>query len=184
MNPRLWFFVGGNAGTFAVSSMKTVRGAPLPQATHLEVSQEMGEISSDAAFVLRGAVSNERYTSRSEKTELLQRQVGLGRGDARSGALLPIKKNEAWWALTQDERRAIFEERSSHIQLGFAALPQVARRLHHCRDLEEDAPFDFLTWFDFKAGDAAVFDDLLGGLRATEEWEYVEREVEIRVQRV
>jgi hypothetical protein len=29
-----------------------------------------------------------------------------------------------------------------------------------------------------------AFDDLLDALRATEEWEYVDREVEIRVARV
>ena len=32
--------------------------------------------------------------------------------------LIPIRKNEAWWALAQDERRAIFEERSHHIAIG------------------------------------------------------------------
>lgn len=181
MNPRLWRFAGGKAGQFTISSMKAVRGECLPRATHLHVSQH-SDASSDAAFILCGAVSNERYTSRSEKNELLRRQVALGREDARAGAFIPIKKNDAWWALTQDERRAIFEEKSSHIRLGFAALPEVARRLHHCRDLGEEAPFDFLTWFDFKASDAPAFDDLLGALRATEEWEYVEREVEIRVE--
>jgi hypothetical protein len=25
----------------------------------------------------------------------------------------------------------------------------VARRLHHCRDLGESEPFDFLTWFEY-----------------------------------
>jgi hypothetical protein len=27
-------------------------------------------------------------------------------------ALIPIKKSAVWWAMAQDERRAIFEERS------------------------------------------------------------------------
>ena len=33
-----------------------------------------------------------------------------------------------------------------------ALLASVARRLHHCRDLGPDEPFDFLTWFEFRAG--------------------------------
>jgi hypothetical protein len=57
----------------------------------------------------------------------------------------------------------------------------VARRLHHGRDL--GAEFDFLTWFEFPPSAAAEFDELLRRLRATEEWTYVEREVEIRVSR-
>jgi hypothetical protein len=60
-------------------------------------------------------------------------------------------------------------------------LPAIARQLLHGRDLGE--PFDFLTWFEFAPGDAPAFDELLARLRATEEWSYVEREVEIRVSR-
>ena len=60
----------------------------------------------------------------------------------------------------------------------------MARRLHHCRDLGVSEPFDFLTLFDYAEADAAAFDDLLAALRATEEWQYVEREVDIRLLRV
>jgi hypothetical protein len=57
----------------------------------------------------------------------------------------------------------------------------VARKLHHSRDLGE--PFDFLTWFEFSPRDEAAFDALLARLRSTEEWRYVEREVEVRLER-
>jgi len=80
---------------------------------------------------------------------------------------------------TEDERRAILEERSHHIAIGLEYLPAIARRLHHSRDLGEG--FDFLTWFEFAPTDAAAFDEVLARLRATEEWTYVEREVEIRL---
>ena len=83
--------------------------------------------------------------------------------------------------MTQDERRAIFEERSAHVAIGLRYLPAVARRLHHCRDLGE--PFDFLTWFDYSAEDEGRFDELLAHLRETEEWRYVEREIDLRVER-
>jgi len=42
-------------------------------------------------------------------------------------------------------------------------------------------PFDFLTWFEYAPADAEVFEELVGTLRETEEWTYVEREVDIRL---
>ena len=82
---------------------------------------------------------------------------------------------------TQDERRAIFEERSHHIELSMKYLPAIARGLYHCRDLGE--PFDFIAWFEFAPKDAGAFADLLAELRATGEWTFVDREVEVRLER-
>ena len=98
-------------------------------------------------------------------------------------ALIPIRKNGAWWALTQDERRQVFEAQSQHIAIGLRYLPAIARRLHHCRDLSPDEPFDFLTWFEYTPTDAGAFEDLVGQLRASPEWRFVEREVDIRLSR-
>ena len=39
----------------------------------------------------------------------------LGRPEATCAALIPIKKSAAWWELTQEERRQIFEDKSHHI---------------------------------------------------------------------
>ncbi len=64
---------------------------------------------------------------------------------------------------------------------GLDYLPAIARRLHHGRDLEE--PFDFLTWFEFAPPDLIRFEELVERLRATEEWTYVEREIDIRLAR-
>lgn len=133
---------------------------------------------------MRGITSNERYVERAERQQLVAVQEGLGRPAATHAALIPIRKSAAWWQLTQDERRAIFEQRSQHTAIGLRYLPGVARRLHHCRDLGEDEPFDFLTWFEFAPEHAAPFEDLLAALRATPEWEFVEREVEVRLERV
>src|SRR5262249_48658332 len=108
-------------------------------------------------------------------------QEGLGRPTSVVGALIPIAKSAAWWELAQDERRAIFEQRSAHIALGARYLPAIARRLYHARDLGE--PFDFLTWFEFADADAAAFDDLVGRLRETEAWRFGAGEVEVRLRR-
>ncbi len=183
MTTRTWYFSGGAPGDFAVTRIYTVAGEGLPIVTGLTVSQEPVKALDQRGFVLKGVVSNERYATRDEKSDLASVQQPIGRDSCRLGALIPIRKNSEWWNLSQDERRKIFEERSSHIAVGRRALPAVARRLHHCRDLETPQPFDFLTWFDFSPEDEAKFDDLLGALRSTEEWQYVEREVEVRVMR-
>jgi hypothetical protein len=113
--------------------------------------------------------------------DLVAAQPALDRPEATCAALIPITKTAAWWDLSHDERRDIFERRSSHIATGLRYLPAVARRLHHCRDLGE--PFDFLTWFEYAPSDAAAFEELVAALRSTEEWNYVEREVDIRLTR-
>jgi ferritin len=59
----------------------------------------------------------------------------------------------------------------------------LARRLHHCRDLSQNEPFDFLTWFEYEPTQEAKFNKLVAALRAAEEWKYVEREVDIRLVR-
>ncbi len=65
--------------------------------------------------------------------------------------------------------------------IGMDYLPAIARRLHHSRDL--DQPFDFLTWFEFAPAREATFDAMLARLRATEEWDDVDREIDIRLTR-
>lgn len=178
---RLFTFVGGGVGTWTITRHTTVRGDDLPAASRLEVVTGAAPPGAADAWVLRGVVSNERYVTRAEKTTLGRIQEAIGRPHAARAALIPIKKSAAWWVLAQDERRAIFEERSAHIAIGLKYLPAVARRLHHCRDLGE--PFDFLTWFDYRAEDEGRFDELLARLRETEEWRYVEREIDVRVER-
>jgi hypothetical protein len=134
--------------------------------------------------VLRGITSNERYVVREkERDQLVAKQPALGRTEARCAALIPIRKNAAWWALTQEQRQNVFEQQSHHAQIGLQLFPALARRLHHCRDLSEHEPFDFLTWFEYAPADEAAFNTLLAALRATGEWKYVEREVDIRFVR-
>jgi chlorite dismutase len=181
---RLFSFAGGATGSWRIVRIETIVGEHLPSASRLAVSEGVPDIScASAAWCLRGITSNERYVTGQEKTQLVAKQQGLGRSEALCAALIPIKKNVQWWSLPQDERRRIFEERSHHIAVGLTYLPAIARRLHHCRDLGLPEPFDFLTWFEYAPSDASAFDDLVAELRASEEWRYVEREVDIRLQR-
>ncbi len=180
--PRLYTFAGGESGAWRMARIDAIAGEPLPEAPRLAI------VAGSPAPVgtrwrLRGITSNERYVTRAEKADLVAKQEGLGRTASKCAALIPIRKTAAWWTLPQDERRRIFEESSKHVRIGLKYLPAVARRLHHCRDLGESEPFDFLTWFEYAPGDAAAFDALVAELRASEEWRYVEREVDIRVVR-
>jgi len=185
VNPRLFTFVGGKVGKWSVVSVEAIIGDPLPAVDRLDiVAGAVAALPDGGKWMLRGVTSNDRYVTRDEKERLIKKQAALGRPDATHMALIPIRKNAKWWNLTQDERRALFEEKSKHVAVGLKYLPGVARRLHHCRDLGESEPFDFLTLFDFAKSDTKAFDDLVAELRATEEWKFVEREVDIRLVRV
>lgn len=179
---KTWFsFLGGTAGGWRVTRMATLCGEPLPPVTHIDMRS--GDASgTSAAWMLRGFTSNLRYATGPEVATLKSVQQPLGRPEARRAAMIPIRKTSAWWDLAQDERRAIFEEQSHHTAIGLEYLPPVARRLHHCRDLGE--PFDFVTWFEFAPDDIARFDEMMVRLRATQEWTFIDREVDIRLERL
>lgn len=175
-------FVGGDRGPWRIERIAEVKGPGLEAAACLRiVSERLPTVPAGARWVLRGLTSNVRYATRAELAMLKAVQPALDRPEASRAALIPVRKSTAWWELAQDERRRIFEETSRHTAIGLEYLPAVARRLHHSRDLGE--PFDFLTWFEFAPEHAGAFDDLVARLRATEEWSYVEREVDIRLVR-
>ncbi|YAF94147.1 MAG: chlorite dismutase family protein [Nodularia sp. CChRGM 3473] len=181
MNNR-YSFVGGKQGIWRVIDVRGVSGSSLELVEKVNVVNDIvAELPLDSSWVLQSFISNIRYSKRDEVTALRAVQPGLNRSEAVSAVLIPIKKSVQWWEMAQDERRAIFEEESHHTAVGLEYLPGVARRLLHCRDLGEQ--FDFLTWFEFAPEHTQAFDKLLLRMRASKEWEYVEREVEVRLER-
>ena len=178
-------FRGGQSGAWRVTRVAAAKGAGMARTPALSVvhssSIALPILPSLTSWRVAGVASHVRYTERAEKEQLAAVQAGLGRPEATSAALIPIKKSAAWWELTQEERRQIFEDKSHHIAGSLKYLPAIARQLYHCRDLGE--PFDFLTWFEFEPAHTEMFEELVGMLRTTEEWNYVEREVDIRVER-
>ncbi len=183
MNQRLFCFAGGDNGIWTVTSSRTVCGDPLPAVKSVSVLAAADEAPANATWLLHGVTSNERYVVRDEKNILTSKQQGLARPEAVCAALIPLRKNNAWWVLSQDERRAIFEDQSEHIKIGVKYLPAIARKLHHCRDLATAEPFDFITWFEYAPEHASAFDELLAELRSSPEWRYVDREIDIRMLR-
>ena len=184
MATRLFSFMGSDTGPWRVTKMKAIVGEPLAAAKRLTIASG-SELPSNpqAAWVLHGITSNERYVDREERKQIVAKLPNPGRPEATCAALISIRKNEAWWALTQEERLSIFKAQSHHTKIGLQLYPTLARRLHHCRDLSEDEPFDFLTWFEYEPAQEAAFNKLVANLRAIEEWKYVEREIDIRLVR-
>jgi chlorite dismutase len=178
-------FRGGQSGAWRVTSLLPVKGEPLARTPALSVVHSeaiaLPLLPSQTSWRLAGVASHLRYVERAEKEQLVAVQAGLGRSEAICAALIPIRKTSAWWELTQEERRQIFEGKSQHIASSLKYLPAIARQLYHCRDLGE--PFDFLTWFEYAPEHTEMFEELVGMLRASEEWTYVEREVDVRVTR-
>ncbi len=180
--PVLVTFEASDVGSWKIERLDTVVGDPLSRASRLQVFEGRSpDRRPGSGWRLSGFTSNERYVERPERDALVRVQQPLGRADATCAALIPIRKTEAWWELTQDERRSILERRSHHIAIGLEYLPAVARRLHHARDLGQD--FDFLTWFEYAPTASDSFESLVARLRSTEEWSYVEREFDIRLTR-
>ncbi len=172
-------FAGGDAGQWRVKRVRAVRGESLPTPSALTIGEGLAS-AGPGMWTLRGTASHLRYTTAGERQQLRARQEGLGRPESTCAALLPIRKSAAWWELAQDERRAVYEQ-GSHLPIGLDYLPGVARKLYHSRDLGED--FDFLTWFEFAPDQEAAFDHMLERLRRCAEWDFVDREVDIRLTR-
>jgi len=179
--PFLVSFQAGPIGPWAIERLEPVIGEALAPAQSLTVTQGQAVDTTAATWTLQGATSHERYVERAERHQLTEVQQPLGRPEATCAALIPIRKSEAWWDLTQDERRAVLETRSHHIAVGLEYLPAVARRLQHARDL--GGAFDFLTWFEYAPEASDAFEELVARLRATEEWSFVDREIDIRLRR-
>jgi hypothetical protein len=175
-------FVASDRGTWRVDRIAPVVGESLASASRLDVHPAIvptGEV--DGAWSLRGVAGHARYVERREQGPLKSASPTLGRPEATRAALIPIRKSAAWWAMTQDERRAVFEEQSHHIADSMKYLPRIARRLYHSRELGES--FDFLTWFEFAPEHATAFEELVSMLRGRPEWSFVDREVDVRLSR-
>ena len=176
---NIFDFVGGDSGDWRVKRINAAIGDSLENVPYIKIIPGSTMKSNEGLWTLKGVRSNLRYTEKDEDDKLVSIQEGLGRTEATHAALIPIHKSQDWWKLAQDDRRKIFEEQSKHIRTGLKYLPAIARRLYHCKDFNE--PFDFLTWFEYAPKDSGAFEELVGELRRTREWEYVDREVDIRL---
>jgi hypothetical protein len=129
--------------------------------------------------VLSGLVRNTRYVSREEPGAIESGQPETSRAATACGALIALRRSSEWWQLGRQIRREILETQSDRITSGLQYLSAIVQRWQHPRDLS--GQFDCVTWFEYELRDSAAFDDLLFAWRASEGWNYVDRECEIRV---
>ena len=157
-----------------------MRGQGLDPATRVEVvNARLDDLPADASWALHGTTSNLRYTTRDEKERLATIQPALSAHRQPRGAH------------PDQEERAVVGPGAGRTPPGLRGrLAPHAHRLalsprDHAppsRDLGE--PFDFITWFDYAPEHERDFDALLAELRASEEWTYVEREIDVRLVQV
>ncbi len=174
-------FAGGSEGLWRIDGILAAKGESLPPAARLRVFQGDAAHGAEGRWVLRAAVGTDDDATQAAPAVPAARQAPLGRPEARCAALIAVRRSAAWWALGDDERRSVIEKRSAHVAVGMDDLPAIARRLHVNHDAGE--PFDFLAWFEYAPEDQEAFDGLIGRMRTTEEWSFVERDVDIRVTR-
>lgn len=171
----LFNYVGGLSGEWRITNVVNHSGSALKPASHLSITNgHLTRVPAGTSWVLRGVVNSTRYVTREER---IDRSLYSDAGTR--AALIPTRKSQGWWNLAKADRRDLVEERSRRISDGFGFIPAIARRFQYSREL--GAPFDFVTWFEYDVEDASIFDELLNVLRTSEEWNYVEREIEIRL---
>ena len=105
--PIVWNFSAGTVGEWRIERVDAVVGDGLAPAERLAAVEGPRRTSPSMSWTLTGFTSNERYVERRERAALTAVQQPLGRPGATCAALIPIRKSEAWWELTQDERRSI-----------------------------------------------------------------------------
>ena len=113
-------FIGGSGGPWRVTQMTTVLGAGLAPVATIQprAASLLPATAPQQHWALKGVASHLRYAERAERAALTAVQPPLHRAEATCAALIPLRKSAAWWALAQDERRAIFETSAHPTQLG------------------------------------------------------------------
>jgi hypothetical protein len=182
MAGSLFQYIGGSTGPWRVTNVTTVCGAPLKPASHLEIIQgRLDRFPPHCSWILRGVAKNTRFYTQEERVASKAQRIVPGLSAATCAALIPIRKSSEWWSMNIQDRQEIIEARTSHIDRAFRLIPAMARRLLYGRDLGE--PFDLVTWFEYAPKDAKIFDDLAATMRSSLEWQFVEREIDIRLVR-
>jgi hypothetical protein len=178
---------------YRVDRVTRVRGAP---GVTVEVGATLVRVEANAVWpgggpapLFRGVVRHQEYTGRADRETLAGSRPPLPAAPDTVAVLIPVRKAAAWWALPADDRATHFRERPGrpgHTAIGAGYADRVYRKLYHTRYAVETTDHDFLTYFEFERAHEPAFDALLAGLRdpgVNPEWEFVDREYEIRMTR-
>jgi len=184
---------GGRVNRYRIFDIAPVAG-PVP--AELAAGWEMVRVVQRGPLVLPqlpGAVSyfgtaqHLSYTGAALRRELTSRSRGPllpspPPSEDTVAVVIPIRKTQAWWDLSQDERQAHFRSDERHTAIGLRYADRIFRTLYHSRYLGLPTAYDFITYFEFSRAQAADFRRLLAELRdpnKNPEWTYVDLEHEI-----
>lgn len=182
MGSPSYSFIAGDRGSWEVVSVSPVVGETLEPVPFMDVRNEyVMNLPVDFRWLLRGVTGSRRQVDSVRQSSVMSAQPQLGRRKATCAALIPVRKKQAWWDMAHEERCRLCEAKSRGAISEVEYLPDVARKLHHCRDLNE--PFDYLAWFEYAPEQSSEFEKLVAALRKNEDWKFVEREVDVRLVR-
>lgn len=157
----------------------------------IQLPEEFKSASKGRIITFHGVTESLHYTSETQRKELNARsREELKASNETTAVLIPVGKSPKWWQLAQDQREAYFqpsERYKGHTAIGLRYVDSVFRKLYHSRYIETPAPYDFLTYFEFKDRHRDDFKKLLNDLRDTAvspEWNYVELEYEIWMRKI
>lgn len=153
------------------------------------LSEELSSGSSVIHFY--GVTQHLHYTIAAQRQELDRRSIPeLEPSEHTTAVLIPIRKSEEWWELSQDRRQSYFQKTDTnegHTAVGIKYVDRIFRRLYHSRYLNAVLSYDFLTYFEFKDVYEKDFRTLLSELRDTRdnpEWTFIDREFEIWMTKI
>jgi hypothetical protein len=178
---------------YSVERVTPIRGTPSVTvdvgATLLRVEVNAVWSAGTPSPLFRGVVRHQDYTTSADRSTLVGSRTPPALAPDTRAVLIPIRKTSAWWALPANERAAQFQRRPNHpghTEIGAKYIDRIYRKLYHTRYAVETTDHDFLTYFEFEKSHEPAFDELLAKLRdvnVNPEWEYVDREYEIRMRR-
>ncbi len=159
--------------------------------TSIPFSEDTLSQGDSSVIQFHGIRQHLHYTSETQRQELSKdARPEVEPSDHTTAVLIPIRKSEEWWKLSQDQRQAYFQKsdtRPGHTAIGLKYVDRVFRKLYHSRYLNAALGYDFLTYFEFEDVYVDDFKALLAELRDTNinpEWAYVNREFEIWMTKV
>lgn len=154
-----------------------------------ELEKELRRRVGDAGDVdtLDGCIRLPQYTSANVAQWAYDQARAHGNGRQQPNSIIiPIRKTEEWWAMSELERHQYFyphhdgesgRKVQGHAALGRDAAPKIYRRLYHNPHGHRAGEWDFVTYFECEDQDLPLFDATLAAMRDVErnpEWRFVE----------
>ena len=158
-----------------------------PIKTYATCLQSLIEQYHGSVETLEGVMRPRSYTSHAMSEFAYAHAIPPGPGDEYAlAAVTPINKTDEWWEMDFLHRESFFLPRynededmvvKGHALASVAGIPCINRRLVHSpHGYGLPNSYDFVGYFEFAEKDAAVFQEVMAGLRdinQNPEWKYV-----------